>query len=238
MRYSKSRNASTGCLNLTLGTRNIIWAFLFHFSFVSSASWLVLRGVMSARCQAVITLSRIVFSCNGWLRCAILISCIRIIHLHEFFFISWAGSRMRDDCYVGHTHCSLEDKLESIVCSMFTVPNVFGAWQHLRSSKLMKPVLVLNVDGTRNQEGDITHYVLLTVGIGKHAEKLWCAVTCLGKVPLILGHDWLKKHNPDIDWTTSDVKLSCCPLSASHSWTCALLSWFRTMNLRKHGYRQ
>ena len=49
------------------------------------------------------------------------------------------------------------------------------------------------------------HYVLLTVGVGKHAEKLWCAVTCLGKVPLILSHDWLKKHNPDIDWTTGDV---------------------------------
>ena len=59
-------------------------------------------------------------------------------------------------------------------------------------SKLVNPVPVLNVDGTRNQEGDITHYVLLTVGVGKHTEKLWCAVTCLGKVPLILGHDWLK----------------------------------------------
>ena len=81
---------------------------------------------MSARRQAVITLSRIVFSCDGWLRRAVLISCIRIIHLHEFFFISWAGSCAKDDCYVGHTHHSLQDNLESIVCSMFTVPNVFG----------------------------------------------------------------------------------------------------------------
>ena len=81
----------------------------------------------------------------------------------------------------------------------------------LQLSKLVKPVPVLNVDSTRNQEGDITHYILLTVGVGKHAEKLWCAVTCLGKVPLILGHNWLKKHNPDIDWTTGDVKLSHCP---------------------------
>ena len=82
---------------------------------------------MSARCQAAITLSRIVFSCDGWLRCAVPISRIRIIHLHEFFFISWAGSRAKDDCYVGRTHRSLQDKLESTVCSMFTVPNVFGA---------------------------------------------------------------------------------------------------------------
>ena len=83
--------------------------------------------------------------------------------------------------------------------------------RHLQLSKQVKPVPVLNVDGTRNQEGDITHYVLLTVSIGKHAEKLWCAVTCLGKTPLILGHTWLKKHNPDIDWTTGAVKLNRCP---------------------------
>ena len=83
--------------------------------------------------------------------------------------------------------------------------------QHLQLSKLVKPVPVLNVDGTRNQEGDITHYVLLTVGIGKHAEKLWCAVTCLGKVHLILGHTWLQKHNPNIDWVSGKVNLTRCP---------------------------
>ena len=81
---------------------------------------------MSARRQAAIALLRIVFSCNGWLRRAVPISCIRIIHLQEFF-ISWAGSRAKDDCYVGRTHRSLQDNLELTVHSMFTVPNVFGA---------------------------------------------------------------------------------------------------------------
>ena len=82
---------------------------------------------MSTMHQAVITLSRIVFSCDGWLRRAIPISRIRIIHLREFFFISWAGSRAKDDCYMGRTHRLLQDNLESTVHSMFTVPNVFGA---------------------------------------------------------------------------------------------------------------
>ena len=113
---------------LALGTRNVIWIFLFHFSFVSSASWLVLRGVMSTRRQAAIALLRIVFLCNGWLWHAILISCIRIIRLHGFFFISWASSHVKDDCYMGCTHRSLQDKLKLIVCSMFTVPNMFGVW--------------------------------------------------------------------------------------------------------------
>ena len=125
--FKKDQNAGIGHLNLTLGARNVIWTFLFHFSFVSSASWLVLRGLMSTRHQAVITLSGIVFSCNGWLRHAILMSCIRIIHLHGFFFISWASSHVKDDCYMGCTHCSLQDNLESTVHPMFTVPNMFGA---------------------------------------------------------------------------------------------------------------
>ena len=128
MRYSKYWNAGIGCLNLTLGARKVIWTFLFHFSFVSSASWLFLRGGMSIRHQVVIALLRIVFSCNGWLWHAVLISCIRIIHLHGFFFVSWASSHAKDDCYMGCTHHSLQDNLKSMVCSMFTVPNVFGAW--------------------------------------------------------------------------------------------------------------
>ena len=82
---------------------------------------------MSSRHQAVIALLRIVFSCDGWLQCAVLISCIRIIRLHGFFFISWASSHAKDDCYVGRTHCSLQDNLELTVHSMFTVPNVIGA---------------------------------------------------------------------------------------------------------------
>jgi hypothetical protein len=119
-----------GAQNLTLGARNVIWIFLFHFSFVSSASWLILEGVMSTTHQAVITLSRIVFSCDGWLRRAVLISRIRIIHLHEFFFISWAGSHAKDDCYMGRTHRSLQDKLKSIVCSMFTVGALLNLYHH------------------------------------------------------------------------------------------------------------
>ena len=130
----KFRNASIGCLNLTLGARNVIWTFLFRFSFVSSASWLVLGGVMSARCQAAIALSRIVSLCDRWLRCVVPISHIRIIRLHGFFFI-WVGSCMRDDCYMSCTHRLLQDNLKLTIHPMFTIPNVFGAWQRHTSQK-------------------------------------------------------------------------------------------------------
>jgi hypothetical protein len=43
-----------------------------------------------------------------------------------------------------------------------------------------------------------------------HSEKAFFAVTSLGKQKIIMGHSWLQKHNPDIDWVTGDVKMSCC----------------------------
>ena len=75
-------------------------------------------------------------------------------------------------------------EVEALLDSSATGCFVDKSWaldRHLWLSKLVKPVPVLIVDGTRNQEGDITHYVLLTVGVGKHAEQLWCTVTCIRK---------------------------------------------------------
>ena len=69
MRYSKIWNAGIGCLILTLGARNVIWAFLFHFSFISSASWLVLRGVMFARSR--INLNQYYVPCSLYQMCLV-----------------------------------------------------------------------------------------------------------------------------------------------------------------------
>jgi len=38
------------------------------------------------------------------------------------------------------------------------------------------------------------------------------AVSRLGKQSLILGYDWLKDHNPRIDWEKGEVEMTCCPL--------------------------
>ena len=35
----------------------------------------------------------------------------------------------------------------------------------------------------------------------------------LGKNQVILRYTWLKKHNPHIDWTNREVKMTCCPQS-------------------------
>jgi hypothetical protein len=41
------------------------------------------------------------------------------------------------------------------------------------------------------------------------------AVTRLGKQSLILGYNWLRNHNLEINWQTKDVKMSRCPLQCS-----------------------
>jgi len=38
------------------------------------------------------------------------------------------------------------------------------------------------------------------------------AVSGLGKQSLIIGYDWLKDHNPKIDWEKGEVEMTCCPL--------------------------
>ncbi|SJL16483.1 uncharacterized protein ARMOST_20009 [Armillaria ostoyae] len=59
------------------------------------------------------------------------------------------------------------------------------------------PIAVYNADGTRNQARDITKFVEFRMTIGNHSERIDFAVTDLGSKDLYLGHNWLKRHNPN-----------------------------------------
>jgi len=81
----------------------------------------------------------------------------------------------------------------------------------LHTRKLSKPIPVYNVDGTLKEAGSITEVVDLILRYWNHSERTLFDVTGLGKQKLILGHSWLRKHNPEIDWVTGEVKMSRCP---------------------------
>ena len=81
----------------------------------------------------------------------------------------------------------------------------------LHTWKLSEPIPVYNVDGTLNEAGSITEVVDLILRYQNHLEQTLFTVTGLGKWKLILGHSWLQKHNPEIDWVTREVKMSRCP---------------------------
>ena len=79
------------------------------------------------------------------------------------------------------------------------------------TKKLPRPIPVYNADGSLNKDGDITETVTLRMIIQDHEEEITFAVSNLGRADLFLGHEWLKHHNPTIDWTKSQVDLERCP---------------------------
>ncbi|SJL13535.1 uncharacterized protein ARMOST_16979 [Armillaria ostoyae] len=76
--------------------------------------------------------------------------------------------------------------------------------------KMASPIPVYNADGSRNKAGEITAYAELRLKVGDHSEKTDLAVTDLGSKEIFLGHDWLARHNPIINWATGRVTFTRC----------------------------
>jgi hypothetical protein len=80
---------------------------------------------------------------------------------------------------------------------------------------LTKPIPVYNVNSTANDAGMIMDIADIILRYKNHSERTQLAVTRLGKQSLILGYNWLHNHNPEINWQTKDIKMSCCPVQCS-----------------------
>ncbi|SJL13786.1 uncharacterized protein ARMOST_17234 [Armillaria ostoyae] len=95
-------------------------------------------------------------------------------------------------------------------CTSSAINRSFVQKHHLDTVKTAIPIIVYNADGSRNKGGDITEYVEVRLTIGNHEERIDLAVTDLGSKDLYLGHDWLKRHNPVINWETGTVIFGRC----------------------------
>jgi predicted aspartyl protease len=80
---------------------------------------------------------------------------------------------------------------------------------------LTNSIPVYNVNGTANDTSAITDIADVILHYENHSERTQLAVTRLRKQSLILGYNWLRNHNPEINWQTKDVKMSRCPLQCS-----------------------
>ena len=100
--------------------------------------------------------------------------------------------------------------LDSGATGMF-IDKAYVKANRLATRVLSTPIPVFNVDGTPNEAGSITEVADLILRYKNHSERALFAVSGLGKSDLIMGHTWLRKHNPDIDWITGEVKMSRCP---------------------------
>ena len=65
---------------------------------------------------------------------------------------------------------------------------------------------VFNVDGTKNRE--VTKMASLEIKINRHKETLEAVVTDLNGTDMFLGHDWLVKHNLEVNWKNGTIKFT------------------------------
>ena len=68
---------------------------------------------------------------------------------------------------------------------------------------------VFNADGTKN--GEVTKIVPLKIEIDRHIEQLEAAVTDLDRTDMFLDHDWLVKHNLEVNWKNETIQFTRCP---------------------------
>jgi len=73
-------------------------------------------------------------------------------------------------------------------------------------------ILVFNVDGSPNEAGQISEVVDVVLRYKTYSKRMLLAISGLGKQNLILGYNWLKDHNPKIDWKKEEVEMTYCPL--------------------------
>ena len=96
-------------------------------------------------------------------------------------------------------------------CTTTCIDRAYAKAEGFELKELDVHIVAHNADGTENNQGKITHYVELRMGVGDHWEKQRFLVTGLGKARVFIGYDWLLKHNPEIDWRTQKIRFSRCP---------------------------
>jgi len=75
------------------------------------------------------------------------------------------------------------------------------------------------VDGSAvgNWDQGVTHETTpIRMKIGDHVEEVTFDIAPIGKHRVILGTPWIRKHNPDVNWTTDEVKFTNCDCERSH----------------------
>ena len=101
----------------------------------------------------------------------------------------------------------LDSSTEGIYCNATFVKSHGFPLQPLQN-----PIYPRNVDGTINTQGAIKNATMLQMEMGtRHTELTNLFVTNTGDHNILLGTDWLSKHNPNINWATNTITLNRCP---------------------------
>ena len=106
---------------------------------------------------------------------------------------------------------SIKALLDSRVTGSF-IDRDFVRSKEINTRTLSRNIPVFNVDGSPNEAGQISEVVDVLLHYKTYSERMLLAVSGLGKQSLILGYNWLKDHNPKVDWEKEEVEMTRCPL--------------------------
>ena len=94
-------------------------------------------------------------------------------------------------------------------CSGSSIDESFVQENKIETYNLPIAIPVYNADGTPNSNGLILKFVTIELVIGEHSERLALVVTKLSTHSIFLGFDWLKEHNPIINWKEQTIEFTC-----------------------------
>jgi len=114
---------------------------------------------------------------------------------------------------------SVKALLDSGVTGSF-IDRDFVRSKGINTRTLSRNIPVFNVNGSPNEAGQISEVVDVLLRYKTHSERMLLAVSGLGKQSLILGYNWLKDHNPKVDWEKGEVKMTHCPLQCKGGHAC------------------
>lgn len=101
-------------------------------------------------------------------------------------------------------------------CTGSCINRSFVNENKIPTRKLPIAIPVYNADGTINRDGSISEVVDIRMTIQDHSERIQLAVTHLGETDVFIGFEWLKRHNPNIDWTEGSISFDRCPAECGH----------------------
>jgi len=116
---------------------------------------------------------------------------------------------------IGTTNTSELHSVKALLDSGATgsfIDRDFVQLEGINTQTLLCNIPVFNVDGSPNEAGQISEVIDVLLHYKTHSERMLLAVSRLGKQSLILGYNWLKDHNPKIDWEKGEVEMTHCPL--------------------------
>ncbi len=95
-------------------------------------------------------------------------------------------------------------------CTSSAINRAFVEKHNIPTCATAAPITVYNADRSKNSSGQITAFAELRITIGDHAEHIDLAITDLKDRDVFLGHDWLVRHNPLINWQMGKMIFGRC----------------------------